>query len=142
MKHYDIEPNTGVGPIKLGMHKTEVESIFGKPEFENDNRAGYFSGFIVNYNESNNIEFIELANSKNFTTSYKGKNLHKMPATEAVEFVSKYDSYDSKDPELGYSYIFKDLQLSLWRGTLPENTSDEDGKYFEAIGIGEANYFE
>lgn len=142
MEHYLIEPNIGVGPIKLGMHKSEVENIFGKPEFEKDNRAGYFSGFMLNYNASNKVEFIELAKSKLFTTSYEGKNLHEITANEAVELVSNYDSYDTNDPELGYSYIFKGLQLSLWRGTLPENTKDEDGKYFQAVGLGEANYFE
>jgi hypothetical protein len=142
MEHFVIEPNIGVGPIKLGMHKSEVESIFGKPEHENDNRASFLSGFMVDYNELNNVEFIELASSNKFNATYEGKNLHKIPANEAVEFVGKFDAYDSNDPELGYSYIFKTLQLSLWRGTLPENSNDEDGKYFEAVGIGGANYFE
>ena len=124
------------------MHKSEVKRIFGKPEYENDNRVGYLSGFMVDYNKFNNVEFIELANSNKFNATYEGKNLHQILASEALELVSKYDSYDANDPELGHSYIFKGLQLSLWRGTIPENINDEDGKYFEAVGIGEANYFE
>ncbi|MES9828037.1 MAG: hypothetical protein ABW201_07225 [Candidatus Thiodiazotropha sp.] len=36
MEHYVIKPNEGVGPIKLGKHKSEVEKIFGDPEYEND----------------------------------------------------------------------------------------------------------
>lgn len=142
MKHYEIVPNVGVGPIKLGMQRAEVEKIFGAPDYEHDSRVSYFSGFMIDYNDSNNVEFIELANSEHFTASYEGKDLHRIPANEAVEFVSKFDSFDKNEPELGHSYIFKKLQLSLWRGTMPENENDEDGKYFEAVGIAEANYFE
>lgn len=142
MKHIEIEPNVGVGPIKLGMSKAEVIDLFGKPEYENNERSAYMAGFMVDFDESNHVEFIELASSDLFAALYKGKNLHNLTASEAVEHVSKFDSYDKNDPELGYSYVFKNLQLSLWRGTLPGNEQDEDGKYFESVAIGVSNYFE
>jgi len=142
MENFEIEPNIGVGPIKLGMHKSEVVKVFGKPEHEHDNRSGYFSGFMVDFDESDKVEFIELAKSDLFTSSFKGKSLHNIPASEAVEYICKLDDFDPNEPELGYSYIFKKLQLSLWRGTLPENEQDKDGKYFEAVGVGVSNYFE
>ena len=106
MEHFNIEPNVGVGPIKLGMCKSEVESIFGRPDNENQNRCNYYSGFFVNYNKANRVEFIELANSNKYKASFKNKILFEIPATDAVVFVSQFDSYDSNDPELGYSYVF------------------------------------
>ncbi|WP_415894565.1 hypothetical protein ACMXYQ_08965 [Neptuniibacter sp. PT34_22] len=142
MKHFAIEPNVGVGPIKLGMSKAEVIDLFGQPEFENNERTVYLSGFMVDFDELNHVEFIEVAKSDLFEATYEGINLHNVSASQAVEHVCKFDSYDNSDPELGHSYIFKKLQLSLWRGTLPEDENDEDGKYFESVAIGVSNYFE
>lgn len=141
MRNFEIKPGIGVGPIMLGMERSEVEINFGQPEHENGSKVGYFSGFMISYSESNKVEFIELANSESFTATFEGKDLHNIPAEKALEFVCNYDSYDENEPELGYSYTFKKLQLSLWRGAMPESENDREGKSFEAVGIGEANYF-
>tara|TARA_R110001583_G_scaffold194180_1_gene364507 strand:+ start:532 stop:960 length:429 start_codon:yes stop_codon:yes gene_type:complete len=142
MTHFRIEPNIGVGPIKFGMTKAEVASVFGLPEFENGNRVGYFSGFMINFDAVNVVEFIELAKSDLFTSEYKGVDLQNLLASKVLSFVSENDSFDENDPELGHSYVFKSLQLSFWRGTLPEDENDNDGQFFEAIGIGCSHYFE
>jgi hypothetical protein len=139
---FEIIPHVSVGPITLGMERHEVEAVMGKPEYAHDNRYGYLSGFMVDFDESGKVEFIELADSDRFQATYLGTNLHRVPANVAVKFVSQFDSYDTQEPEQGYSYIFKKLQLSLWRGTMPENETDEDGQYFEAVGIAADNYFE
>ncbi|NVJ62439.1 MAG: hypothetical protein HWE27_18770 [Gammaproteobacteria bacterium] len=110
MKHFEIEPNEGVGPVRFGMSKADVIDILGKSEFENNKRLTYLSGFMVDFDASNKVELIELAKSDLFEASYKGINLHNVTALEAVEHVCKFDSYDNNDPELGYSYIFKKLQ--------------------------------
>jgi hypothetical protein len=71
--------------------------------------------------------------------------LHEITADEAVSLVSRFDNYDATNRELGYSYIFLKLQMSLWRGTMPENDQDEDdpdGRFFAAIGIAVSGYFE
>ncbi len=141
MNKFEITPNIGVGPIKFGMNRAEVESVFGKPDFINASRIGFMSGFFIDFDTNDKVEFIEVADSNEFEATYSGINLHKIKANEAVALVSKNHSYDSSDPELGYSYIFKGLQLSLWRGTLPENELDTDGMYFEAIGVASGDYF-
>ena len=95
--------------------------------------------YIIGYEE--NVEFIELTNTDRFEALYNGVDLHKLKATEALEIVLSDDNYDPSDPELGYSYIFKKLQLSLWRSVISENESDSEGQYFEAVGIGGRDYF-
>lgn len=142
MANFRIEPNVGVGPIKFGMSKAEVESVFGLPEYENGNRVGYFSGFMINFDALNAVEFIELAKSDLFTSEYKGIELHCLSASKVLSFVGEHDDFDLDDPELGYSYVFKSLQLSLWRGTLPDDENDNEGKFFEAVGVGCSCYFE
>lgn len=139
---FEITPHVGVGPVKLGMPVHDVEAVMGKPEHVHANRHGYLSGFMVDFDDTGRVEFIELATSKLFQATFNGTNLHNVTADEAVEFVSQFDSYDRNDPEVGYSYIFKNLQLSLWRGTMPDEGADEDGKYFEAVGIATGGYFE
>ena len=47
----------------------------------------------------------------------------------------------SEDPEVGYSYIFPSLELSVWRPPLPNNTSDPDGRCFRTIGVGRKGYY-
>ena len=141
MRHFEIEPNVGVGPIKLGMPKSEVKKVLGEPEFEGDGRAAYFSGFMIDFDDSNHVEFVEVARSALIKVSYKGVILHDILASEAVEYLSNFDSYDINDPELGYSYVFKALQISLWRGGAPENEFDEEGRYFESVGVATKNYF-
>ena len=131
----------GVGPIKFGMSKSKVVELFGIPDIERESRLSYMSGFMIDFDHSNYVEFIELANCNSFSATYQGQNLHSITAFEAIKHVSKFDNFDENDPELGYSYVFKKLQLSLWRATVPKNELDQDGKYFEAVAIGIANYF-
>lgn len=142
MLRFEITPHVGVGPVKLGMPIHDVEAVMGKPEHVHDSRHGYLSGFMVDFDNQGKVEFIELANSKMFQATFNGKNLHNLTAAEAVDYVSQFDSYDRDDPEVGYSYIFKKLQLSLWRGVMPEDETDEDGKYFETVGVAIDGYFE
>ena len=99
---------------------------------------------MVDFNKEDQVEFIELAKSEEFRGVFEGKCLHDLPADEAVAFVSQFGTYDTNDRELGYSYIFTDLQLSLWRGTIAEPDQpeeDPDGRYFEAVGIAVDGYF-
>lgn len=101
----------------------------------------FLSGFIVNFDANDLVELIELTKSSQFEATYKGINLLSVKAEEAIAFIEQGAVYDPNDPELGYSYVFKTLQLSLWRSTVPEEANDPDGQHFEAIGIAARNYF-
>lgn len=141
MQKFQITPNVGVGPIKLGMAKEEVCSIFGKPEFVNQERICFLSGFMVHFDENGFVEFIELARSNQFVATFEGLDLHAALAKDVIELVTKYDDFDKEDPEPGHSFIFQKLQLSLWRSVVPEDSEGTDGQYFEAVGIACNNYF-
>lgn len=142
MRVFEITPHEGVGPIKLGMSRADVVACFGTPEHLSASRVWYHSGFAIDFDENQQVEFIELATSGEFKAIYKNLNLHEIPADQAVEAILQDDVYDKNDPELGHSYIFKSLQLSLWRETIAESEFDEDGKYFQAVGVAADGYFE
>ncbi len=144
MKCFEIKLGIGVGPVHLGMDRNDVLSVMGEAEFSNDESDGFLSGFRVYYDTSNKVEFIELADSSEYEALFNGRCLHHMPADEAVEYLSTLDSFNSKDPELGYSYTFRNLNMSLWRGTKPDSEQpieDIDGRYFEAVAIAVEGYF-
>ena len=125
--------------------KFEARQVFGKPDDPvRCSREGFLDGFFVNFDSAGRIEIIELAKSPLFRATFHGECLHELPAKEAVTFVSQYGHFDDTDKELGYSYVFLDLQLSLWRGTRPEPNQaldDPDGRHFEAVGIAIPGYF-
>jgi hypothetical protein len=143
---FDIRPNEGVGPIALGMLRDEVHTALGSPEGPpRGGREGFLGGFFVDFDTNGRVEFIELARSSRFRAIFHGTCLHEVPADEAVRIVGEYDQCDITNPELGYSYIFLRLQLSLWRGTRPgpnQAANDSDGGYFEAVGVGADGYFQ
>jgi hypothetical protein len=147
LRTFDIVPLNGVGPVKLGMTRNEVRSALGEsPDGPIlDNREGFMRGFFVDYDDTGRVEFIELARSSFFRAVFRGHCLHDVPADEAIALVSKYDQFDATNKELGHSYIFLKLQLSLWRGTCAtadQSLDDPDGRHFEAVGIAAPGYFE
>ncbi|WP_143133031.1 outer membrane protein assembly factor BamE [Pseudoduganella namucuonensis] len=139
--HFEIDARMGVGPILFGMTQADVHKLLGEPDWFDSSREEYLQGFIIRYDEAQLVEFIELAKSELFSATFRGKNLHALIAEEAISFMSQFDRFDENDVELGYSYIFPMLDLSLWRSTIPDSGSDPDGQYFEAIGLGKEGYF-
>ncbi len=145
MIEFASEPLVGVGPIRLGSSRAQVHAIFGKPvEPPPGGREMYFDGFFVDYDEADRVQFIELARSALYRATLLGIALHDVPAERAIALVSGLDSYDPNDPESEYSFTFLRLQLSLWRGTVPESgqsADDPDGRHFESIGVARPGYF-
>ena len=142
MQIFEIVPQVGVGSIALGTSRVEVKQCLGEPDFEDDRRLGSLSGFHIYLDDRDTVEFIELYDSPCFEAWYKGEKIHQLLAKAAVSLVQQDDDYDRLDPhDVGYSYIFKKLQLSLWRSVIPECEDDPEGGFFAAVGIGVAGYF-
>ena len=145
MKTYEIKPHVGVGPIYLGMSRAAVQSALGPPEHVAGARHAYLQGLFVDFAGDGRVEFIELANSPQFSVRFEGVCLHDARAEDAVAHVARFAALELNGSEPGYSYIFPELALSLWRGTQPEAEQDEndpDGRRFEAVGIGARGYFQ
>lgn len=137
-----IRPLVGVGPVEFNMARASVYAALGDPEYRNGNRECFLSGLMIDFDEAGTVEFIEMARSEKFFADFDGQNLHGITANDAVALISKYSELQEDDAEAGYSYIYPKLQISLWRSILPENVSDENGKYFEAIGAARDGYFD
>ena len=145
MKKFAIEPLVGVGPIKFGMTRKEVRKHIGKPDGKIDeDREWYLDGIAIDFDGDGRVAFIEIAESDSYQVLFNGKCLHTMKADAAVRHLEKSAPYDPENPELGYSYIFPSLEISLWRQAIPDEDQEKDdptGRTFEAVGVGPSGYF-
>jgi hypothetical protein len=147
---YEAIPHVGVGPVKLGMTRGEVHRVMPgpresflkglNPEHETD--AYHDSGFQVFYGgEGPVVEYIELSREAGFRVLYRGLDVFATPADQVLAHVPGDATFDPTAPELGYAYVFPDLDLSLWRPVVPESPEDSEGREFSTIGIGVAGYY-
>ena len=147
MQEITVKPLESVLNVKLGETKENVIKIIGQPSasFEQtDHYQNQTPMFSIDYDKNQKVEYINISNpnSKNIKVSFKQIDLFNSVAREVISKLEKHNlTPDPKDPEFGYSFIFLNNELSLWRPTQPEAECDEDGKYFECIGIGIKGYY-
>jgi hypothetical protein len=142
MLSYEVIPGVGVGPVRLGMTRAQVRAgMSQEPErFRKSPGDSYHvdafhqAAFQVFYaGDEPRVEYIELSRGQEFNTVYRGVEVFSMSAQDLVAMVSRDARVDDSDPELD-SYIFPDLELSLWR-------PDEEDRGFSTIGIGIRGYY-
>ncbi|CAG0949031.1 hypothetical protein ANRL3_00092 [Anaerolineae bacterium] len=150
MVEYKIVPGVGIGSVKLGASRDEARAMmrmelhcFRKIEtnrYECD--AYHENGFQIFYNgDKPHVEYIELSSGCGFIASYRGIDVFSIKANDLVDLIFQETSFDEDDPELGYSYVFPEIELSLWRSVLPQSLDDPSGQFFSTIGIGIKGYY-
>ena len=149
MKDYNVQPLVGIGPVRLGMSRDEVHyAMHAAPTpFRKDatvaplTDAFHQSAFQVFYaGDPPIVEYIELSRDADFRALYGGLDVFATPADEIAAFISRHASYNQEGREFPYSYIFHELQLSLWRPVASKD--DESGRFFSTIGIGRKGYYD
>ena len=143
IRTYEIFPLTGVGSVNFGMHRNEVQTVmpeisvpFRKTRLSKVETDAYHeAGFQVFYNtDTLCVEYIELSRGCTFKAELYGIDPFEKEAGELIEFLSEIDTFDESNPELGYSYIFPTIELSIWRPVTNQ-------KYFSTLGIGRKGYY-
>ena len=110
------------------------------PAWETDAFHGH--AFQVFYSgERPVVDFIELSGGADVRALLGGRAVFDTPAEELIATVSARSPFDAGDPELGYSYVFPELDLAFWRPVIPEAPGDPEGRYFSTVGIGSPGYF-
>jgi hypothetical protein len=115
-RELDIRPHDGVGPLRLGMTAVHVY-------YDADDRA----------------EYIEVARVSAVRPMFGEVAVLDIEAPRAVAAVARHAPYDQDDPELGFSYVFKQLDLSLWRPT--DDDEEPEGHTFMSVGVGRRGYY-
>ncbi|MEZ4687110.1 MAG: hypothetical protein R3B47_13895 [Bacteroidia bacterium] len=145
MKVYEVEPLRGIGAIRLGMARTEVRTAMSEtPDVSGSrNHVDNFhdGGLQVFYDLDDKVEFIEMLRGAGLSAITQGIDVFAHTAKDVLKIITKISEYNQDDLEVGYSYVFPDLELSLWRPNIPKSDLEEDGKYFSTIGIGVQGYY-
>ncbi|WP_289140465.1 hypothetical protein [uncultured Brevibacillus sp.] len=138
METINVMPKQGIGLIKLGMSKEEVEKCRQEynAKFYRDNPSyEFFDGtFKVEYDTEGKVNFIELSSVKGeqeFTCTVLELDIFETKAEDLVEKIDIVSSYDRNDWELGYSYHFPELGLCFWRPVIFKD-SDMEEEWFKA----------
>lgn len=142
MTTYKIVPHQGIGPVQLGMSRTEVRSAVPAAhrsfrrsqwsEYETD--AFEQAGFYVSYTGARpQVAFIEVASVSGVKFILSGLD----PFAESAEVLLKALQAETEvvEKERGSSFILPQWDVSLWRQAVKE-------KRFEAVGAGGKGYFE
>ncbi|NWJ48967.1 MAG: hypothetical protein HXX08_24160 [Chloroflexi bacterium] len=167
---YELIPSVGIGPVRFGMTHQEVYEAMGtKPSTTlprgkavgEEERSSFHlhNCFAVHYStENSTVEFIEVSSDCDIDVFYKDIDFFNTEVEELLVLLTKETPYDEDDPELGYSFIFPELELSLYRPHGPEDieplteeSSEEDIKYYEgelkrlkyieSVGLGITGYY-
>jgi hypothetical protein len=140
---YGVEPRVGIGPVRLGMARDAVRAAMlavGQSHVADTHAARdlfHRNSFQVFYDEDEIAEYIELSRSTDFLAIFQGERILELPTDDAVRFVAQFASYSTTDRELGWSYVFPALDLSLWRPVI----EGDEGRSFATVGIGRVGYY-
>lgn len=164
---FDIIPHIGASNLKLGMTRDEVRTLLGIPGYSSEKitmeyddfslplpaKDGYFENELqITFDDDNKIEFIEFSgkDAVHIKVFLNEVEVFKVPAPELVLHIisSTKSDYDKEDEEIPFSYIFPEIDLSVWRPVIPELDEEmgeipefDEGKYFSTIGIGIRGYY-
>jgi hypothetical protein len=148
MTKYEVLALVGAGPVRLGMTPAEVEAVMGTPKVvakgldKHPVHTFLRSTIQVFYcAKTGLVEYIELSRNANFEVWYRDISVFETEATQLVSLISAITLPDETHPEFGYSYVFPEIEFSLWRPVMPESDSDEDGRFFSTVGIGVRGYY-
>jgi hypothetical protein len=115
-----VVPHLGVGPVRIGMTRAEaLRAIDGLRS----------ASFEVFYDSKGHVRYIEVA--KDLDPVFEGVRVLTRPKGEVVAHLTRYAPPDREDSG---SYVFTELDLSLWQST------DEDAT-FSAIGVGRPGFY-
>jgi len=148
MTEIRVNPLESLNGIMLGWNREELQNKLGVPERTIKNTDYYQINslhYSIHFDREEKIEYIELSNPKIESVQILLGSLN-IFNSESIKLISSIEetmnlAYNKEDPEFPYSFIFPEVELSFWRPTLPENENDEEGRYFETVGIGIKGYY-
>lgn len=143
----ELEPLQAAGSIRLGATRTEVRATMqaAPTSFQksSDNPlvdAWHDGALQVFYSEADAVEFVEISLLPLIRPVFRGLAVLALPAEVVVAELDRLSPYDRSDPEVGYTFLFREWQLCLWRPALPTD-APEEARFFRTVGMGVAGYF-
>ena len=151
--------------ISLGMKKEIVEKTIGKGELTGERYYYYNSEMAIDYDSDDKVEFIEFLGGIEGSLKPTIYNISAFDinADTLVEILKRNNDGDIDYEEQGYSYVFLNISVGIYRESIPTNIlemieemkadgvsieDNEDLKFekkkaehWAAIGIGVDGYY-
>lgn len=139
----NIEPGSGIGPIKIGMTREQVLSVLGESNHSGSgkNSEQYFDFSIDVEFTDNKVTFIGVSQSKNYSLIYRGINVFDLEAECVFDLISKHEpeKHEFSDSQ----YVFPDQIITLWDADEQyDRLGDEQRKIWAQIGLGSNEYLQ
>jgi hypothetical protein len=143
---WEVHPGKGAGELRFGDTFEDVVRLLpdqppAKLWNSNTVRAGWQGGgLVIHFNPT--VTFIEFSRGAGLVARLLGADVFRTPAGEVVQaLVDAGHAFDDSDPEVGYLFVFKDIQVGLWRQVVPRDEKDALGSYFDTVGAGRVGYY-
>ncbi len=139
---FELKPNIGVGPIKLGVDRVEAldsmgqepDSFMKTPMSIHPTDSFYEAGFQIAYGGVRpKVESIELSRGCGFEAIFSGVSIFNLLVPEVLSKIKEVTGYTPQTEDNGYTYEIAQLGLWLWRQS---NELVDNGMYFSTIGVG------
>lgn len=144
---FELLPLIGAGSLRFGMTRSEVRKVMGEEPVTFARSLGseptdaFVNGGVqVNYDVGGQADFIETGCVMGLEVVLAGLDVFAADA-ETVVRVLAADHALATSNEPGYSFVFPDVGVSLWRSTVPASDDDSDGRRFDSVGVARAGYF-
>lgn len=146
MRIFKVQPHVAVGPVRLGATRAQVIEALGPPittfkktaTSRHPTDAWFENGFQVFYGGDDPVvEYVELSRDSGFEAMLFEVSVFAADASSLVAHVTNFAPFDENDPELGSSYVFPSIDVSLWRPIADE----PEGQYFSTVGTGVVGYY-
>ncbi|MBB6049026.1 hypothetical protein [Armatimonas rosea] len=144
MAVFDIVPQKGIGPVRLGMSREESRvalAEYGAPlsyQRSDDEPASDFYGALclrVDFDTNGKAAFLEASPVVGNPFLLHNVDIFATPMDDLAEAIAAYTPIDEDDPEYGYTYHFPSWGLTLWRSVLPDDSDDGNGTFAESIAL-------
>jgi hypothetical protein len=146
-----LDPPRGIGFIEIGMpFDLAIEALNRLPgkkplrpgRREQPGLAHYDTGLSIGVGmlDAWIVNSIEIWRpSRDVTVMFRGIDVFAVPASDLIEQFRVIAAIEVHDG--GQRVVAPDLLLALWRGVLPENPEDEDGRYFQSVLVAKPGYY-
>jgi hypothetical protein len=144
---FDIEPHVGIGPVRLGMSPTEVDSALARiagafPTFKKSEHVQCFfeASLQIEYGDSGAVQFIGVSSHPDLLCRYDGRDVFDLAAPDLFALIASHE----RSRNHTYSpleYLFPDQVVTLYDA---DEQYDRKGNYsrpvFAEVGVGNAEY--
>ena len=145
----DIVPHIGIGPVRFGMAREEVEAALASVPNALPRRAKgrsstidcYIEGSLqIEFGEDGTASFVEVWCHPATLCTYKGQDVFDLPAPDLFALLAADDGsgHHRYDPS---EYLFPELIVSLWDADEQYDRKGNEGRaMYATVGVGDDRY--